>query len=183
MGPLVLYSKLGSDIKYRPLDDHGCIQGVNLWKHSPTKRSTVTFLRIKMGIKRNNVGVSMAGAATTLCPLSAKLSDMFVNMVRFSGDLYREDMEQWLDEFTEDREKSGDPILLAISEYKGLFAVILVDEKNQIHINKHAIKALRNYWAWNYRRCVEKIIPDIAQILNDGNMYQTSTKVSAFRLI
>ena len=125
----------------------------------------------------------MNEAATTLCPLSAKLHDMFVRLVRFSGDLYREEMDNWLDEFVEDKRKTDDPILIAICEDKGLFAVILVDETDQIHINKHAIRALKKYWSWSYRRCVEKIIPDIARELLDGYMYQTSTEASAFRLV
>lgn len=123
----------------------------------------------------------MSEAASNSSLLCQKLKEMFINYARFSGDLYREDMEDYLDEFVDDRKDSGDPILVAISEENGLFSIILVDENDHVYINKHAVKALKKYWSWSYMRNIDRIIPVASQILIGGDIYQISAKVSQLR--
>jgi len=123
----------------------------------------------------------MSEAASNSNFLCQKLREMFTNHTRFSGDLYREDMEDYLDEFVDDRKDSGDSILVAISEDKGLFSIILVDENDHIHINKHAVKALKKYWSWSYMKNIDRIIPVASQVLMGGDIYQISAKISKLR--
>jgi hypothetical protein len=55
-------------------------------------------------------------------------------------------------------------------------AMLLIDDKNRLHINEQARTKLKQFWKKSYVQNLQKLIPQIAQELHDGYVFIIGVK-------
>lgn len=85
-------------------------------------------------------------------------------------------LEENLDFYVSSRIRDQDKYFLAITENNNDVAMILVNEQNQVLVNKLARNELQNYWGKSYEDNINKLIPQIAKALDQDLIYLTGLK-------
>lgn len=91
-------------------------------------------------------------------------------------ELYKWELEEHIQEYFESRKQDKDKYFIAITEHTNDVAMLLIDDKNRLHINEEAKEKLKKIWNGNYERNMKILIPQIAQNLFDGYIFATGVK-------
>jgi hypothetical protein len=90
--------------------------------------------------------------------------------------LYQWELEEHVPEYLASKKKDKDKYFIAITEHTNDVAMLLIDDKNRLHINEQARTKLKQFWQNNYVQNLQKLIPQIAQELDDGYVFITGVK-------
>ena len=59
--------------------------------------------------------------------------------------LFEHELEEHVKEFMKSKKKDQDDYFFAVTEYTNDVAMLLIDEKNKVHVNEKARKKLKEY--------------------------------------
>lgn len=105
--------------------------------------------------------------------IEKNLSKVLLEGEPFSFPLFEYELKENLDFYVSSRIEDQDKYFMAITENTDDVAMILVNEKNQVLVNKIARKELQNYWGKSYENNFNKLIPQIARALDQDLIYIT----------
>lgn len=105
--------------------------------------------------------------------IEKNLSKVLLEGEPFSFALFEYELKENLDFYVSSRIEDQDKYFMAITENTDDVAMILVNEKNQVLVNKIARKELQNYWGKSYENNFNKLIPQIARSLDQDLIYIT----------
>jgi len=91
----------------------------------------------------------------------------------FSLALFEYELKENLNFYVSSRIEEQDKYFMAITENTDDVAMILVNEQNQVLVNKLARQELQNYWGKSYENNFDKLIPQIAKALDQDLIYIT----------
>jgi hypothetical protein len=91
-------------------------------------------------------------------------------------ELYKWELEEHIQEYFDSKKEDRDKYFIAITEHTNDVAMLLIDDKNRLHINEQAREKLKKIWKNNYERNMKILIPQIAQDLFDGYIFSTGVK-------
>lgn len=90
--------------------------------------------------------------------------------------LYQWELEEQVPEYLASKKEDRDKYFIAITENTNDVAMLLIDEKNRLHINEQARTRLKQFWKKNYVQNLQILIPQMAQELHDGYVFITGVK-------
>jgi hypothetical protein len=105
--------------------------------------------------------------------IEKNLSKVLLEGEPFSFPLFEYELKENLDFYVSSRIEDQDKYFMAITENTDDVAMILVNEKNQVLVNKIARQELQNYWGKSYENNFNKLIPQIARSLDLDLIYIT----------
>lgn len=95
-----------------------------------------------------------------------------------SWALFEYELEEHIEEFIQSKRSDKDKYFFAVTENSNHVAMLLIDEKDVVHVNEEARAILRILWRKAYRENLERLIPDMAGELDDGRIYIAGVNVS-----
>ena len=90
--------------------------------------------------------------------------------------LYDYELAEHLDEFLQSKHEDQDKYFFAITEHSNDVAMLLIDEDDTVYINADAREQLKRIWSEAYSYNMKKPIPDMANQLDAGFLYDAGVK-------
>jgi len=94
----------------------------------------------------------------------------------FAEALYEYELAEHVEEYSESKKRDSDLFFWAVTENSGDVAMLLIDKNDVLHINEKARQCLQEYWPDTYVPNIERILPDIADRLNQGFLFSAGVK-------
>jgi hypothetical protein len=91
-------------------------------------------------------------------------------------ELYKWELEEHVRDYFDSKKQDKDKYFIAITENKNDVAMLLIDDKNNLHINERAREELKKIWDKSYERNMKILIPQMAQDLFDGYVFISGIK-------
>ncbi len=92
--------------------------------------------------------------------------------------LYEFEFGDRIDELKRSLAQDNEDYLMAITENRGDIAMILIEQSGTIHSNEQAREKLKQLWPMpNYRKNLERFIPEFAKELANGELSITGVSV------
>jgi hypothetical protein len=92
--------------------------------------------------------------------------------------LYEFEFADQIEYLKQSRVRDNEDYLMAITENRGHVAMILIDRSDTIYSNELAREKLKQLWPMpNYRKNLERFIPDFAQELANGELSITGVRI------
>lgn len=91
--------------------------------------------------------------------------------------LFEYELEEYIDEFVASKRADGDSYLIAVTERTNDVAMLLLDEDDVVYVNEEARAILKKFWRNSYQRNLERLIPDMAECLDDGYLYHAGVAI------
>ena len=90
--------------------------------------------------------------------------------------LFEFELQEHLAEYIQSKHDDGDAYFFAITEHTNDVAMLLIDDKDAVHINEGARSKLKALWRTSYAGNMRKLIPTIARQLDSGHLSATGIK-------
>ncbi|MBN1312230.1 MAG: hypothetical protein JXB30_12495 [Anaerolineae bacterium] len=94
-----------------------------------------------------------------------------------SRALFEYELEEHIDEYLQSKHDDADKYFFSVTENSNEVAMLLIDEKDVVHVNEEALAILKKLWQDAYRGNLVKMIPDMAAELASGYLYIAGVKV------
>ena len=91
--------------------------------------------------------------------------------------LFEHELEEHIKEFTKSKKKDKDDYFFAVTEHTNDVAMLLIDEKNKVHVNEKARAMLRKYWDASYDHNMKIMIPHMVDELSNGFLSVNGVKI------
>jgi hypothetical protein len=91
--------------------------------------------------------------------------------------LYEFELEEHIDEFLASKKKDKDDYFFAVTEHTNDVAMLLIDEKNKVHVNEEARAKLKDYWGESYGHNLKVMIPHMVDELSHGFLSVNGVKI------
>ncbi|MBV6393017.1 MAG: hypothetical protein KPEEDBHJ_02247 [Anaerolineales bacterium] len=91
--------------------------------------------------------------------------------------LFEFELEEHVDEFLKSKKKDKDDYFFAVTEHTNDVAMLLIDEKNRVHINEDARAKLKEYWSDSYEHNLKVMISHMADELSRGFLSVNGVKI------
>ncbi len=95
----------------------------------------------------------------------------------FAQALFEHELEEHTEEYLQSKQDDGDKYFFVITEHSNDVAMLLIDERDNIHVNQEARSLLKQLWRDAYRRNLQILIPDMAAELDAGFLYTAGVKI------
>jgi hypothetical protein len=95
----------------------------------------------------------------------------------FAQALFEYELEEHTEEYLQSKRADGDKYFFAITEHTNDVAMLLIDERDNIHVNQEARALLKKLWQDAYQQNLQRLIPDIAGELDAGFLYTAGVKL------
>jgi len=82
--------------------------------------------------------------------------------------LFEHELEEQIKEFLKSKKKDKDDYFFAVTEHTNDVAMLLIDEKNKVHVNEKARTRLKEYWGESYEHNLKVMIPHMVDELSHG---------------
>jgi len=86
-------------------------------------------------------------------------------------------LEEHIEEYLQSKQKDKDKYFLAITEHTNDVAMLLIDDNNTVHVNDDARELLKKLWSGQYKNNIKRLIPLIAEQLDEGYLFAAGIKV------
>jgi len=93
--------------------------------------------------------------------------------------LFEYELEEHIEEYLLSKQEDGDKYFFAVTEHSNDVAMLLIDEDDNLHVNKDARALLKKLWRGAYRKNMQLLIPQMASVLDAGNLFSAGVKVSS----
>jgi hypothetical protein len=91
--------------------------------------------------------------------------------------LFEHELEEFIKDFMKSKKKDKDHYFFAVTEHTNDVAMLLIDEKNKVHINEEARAVLKTYWDKSYEHNMKIMIPHMVDELSNGFLSVTGVKI------
>jgi len=91
--------------------------------------------------------------------------------------LFEYELEEHIDEYLKSKQEDGDDYFFAVTEHTNDVAMLLIDEKNKVHVNEEARAKLKKYWHKSYEHNMKIMIPHMVDELSRGFLSVTGVKI------
>ncbi|NUO82264.1 hypothetical protein HUU05_19500 [candidate division KSB1 bacterium] len=96
----------------------------------------------------------------------------------FSQALSEFELEEHIEEYIQSKHADGDKYVIAVTENSNEAAMLLTDENDKVHVNEDVRALLMKLWrAEVYKKNLQRLIPDMANELDNGYLYFVGVKV------
>ena len=95
----------------------------------------------------------------------------------FAQALFEYELAEHTEEYLQSKRVDGDAYFFAITEHTNDVAMLLIDERDNIHVNQAARALLKKLWRDAYQQNLQRLIPDIARELGAGFLYTAGVKL------
>lgn len=92
-------------------------------------------------------------------------------------ELFEYELEEHIEEYLQSKQKDKDKYFLAITEHTNDVAMLLIDDNNTVHVNDDARALLKKLWRGQYKNNIKRLIPLIAEQLDEGYLFAAGVKV------
>ena len=92
-------------------------------------------------------------------------------------ELFEFDLEEHVKEFLKSKKKDKDDYFFAVAEQTNDVAMLLIDEKNKVHVNEEARTKLKGYWGESYEHNIKIMIPHMVDELSQGFLSVNGVKM------
>lgn len=111
--------------------------------------------------------------------IESNLRKALLNNGPLARALFEYELEEHIEEYMLSKQEDGDEYLFAVTEHTNDVAMLLIDERNNVHVNEDARALLRRLWGNAYRKNLKVLIPQMAEELDAGYLFAAGVKVSA----
>jgi hypothetical protein len=108
--------------------------------------------------------------------IQKNLARALLQGVGFAEALYEYELAEHVDEYFQSKKQDGDLFFFAVTEHSGDVAMLLIDKDDVLHINEDARQWLLDYWPDTYVYNIERILPTIADQLDQGFLFSVGVK-------
>ncbi len=109
--------------------------------------------------------------------IEKNLIKALLNDGAMSDALFEYELEEHIDEYLKSKEEDNDDYFFAVTEHTNDVAMLLIDQKNKVHINEQARAVLKKYWDTSYERNMKIMIPHMVDELSRGFLSITGVKI------
>ncbi len=96
----------------------------------------------------------------------------------FTQALFEYELQEHIGAYIQSKHEDGDKYLIALTEKANDVAMLLVDENDNVHINKEARALLMKLWQGEaYKKNLKRLMPDMASELDSGYLFVAGVKV------
>jgi len=111
--------------------------------------------------------------------IAANLKRVLLDDAPFALALFDYELREHIEEYLESKRTDNDRYFIAITEHTNDVAMLLIDERDIVHINERARTVLRALWGNAYASNIQRLIPKMAQDLHAGYLFAAGVKVVA----
>lgn len=108
--------------------------------------------------------------------IAANLENALLKDAPLKIELYKWELEEHVQYYFDSKKQDKDKYFVAITENKNDVAMLLIDERNNLHINEQAREKLKKIWDDQYEPNIKILIPQMAQDLFDGYVFISGIK-------
>jgi len=90
--------------------------------------------------------------------------------------LFEDELEEHIDEYLKSKQEDGDDYFFAVTEHTNDVAMLLIDEKNKVHVNEETRARLKKYWHKSYEHNMKIMIPRMVDELSRGFLSVTGVE-------
>lgn len=108
--------------------------------------------------------------------IAKNLENVLLKDAPLELELYKWELEEHVQDYFDSKKQDKDKYFLAITENKNDVAMLLIDDKNNLHINERAREELKKIWDNQYEPNMKILIPQMAQDLFDGYVFISGIK-------
>lgn len=94
----------------------------------------------------------------------------------FAFALFEQELQGHIADFILSKHQDNDHYFLAVTQRSNDVAMILIDENDVVHVNENARAMLRALWKNAYAPNMHRLIPGMAQDINDGYIALSGVK-------
>jgi hypothetical protein len=87
---------------------------------------------------------------------------------KMNESLYKHEMEEHIGYWTEGMRKDKNDLVFVVTENNGHAAMVIITKKEELLINEPARAYLQKIWQKNYDANILRILPSMAEELNNG---------------
>ena len=91
--------------------------------------------------------------------------------------LFEHELEEHVNEFMKSKKQDKDDYFFAVTEHTNDVAMLLIDEKNKVHVNEKARAKLKKYWEESYEHNLKIMIPHMVDELSQGFLSVNGVKI------
>ena len=91
--------------------------------------------------------------------------------------LFEHELEEHIQEFMKSKKKDKDDYFFAVTEHTNDVAMLLIDNKNKLHVNEEARSVLKEYWGKSYEHNLKIMIPHMVDELSHGFLSVNGVKI------
>jgi len=91
--------------------------------------------------------------------------------------LFEYELEEHVDEYLKSKQEDKDDYFFVLTEHTNDVALLLIDEKNKVHVNEQARALLKKFWSKSYEHNMKIMIPHMADELRKGFLSVTGVKI------
>jgi hypothetical protein len=106
----------------------------------------------------------------TVKQITMRLEQTLLRDGELSYELYKDELEQFVDELKSSMTHDRDDYIFAVLEDGGQVAMVLVEQSGHVHSNEQARDKLKALWPAAYASNLQKLIPAFANQLNQGEL-------------
>ena len=92
--------------------------------------------------------------------------------------LFEYELKEHVNEYLKSKQADNDDYFFAVTEHTNDVAMLLIDEKNKVHVNEKARALLKKLWPKSaYKYNMQILIPQMADELSKGFLFVTGVKI------
>lgn len=92
--------------------------------------------------------------------------------------LFEYELQEHIAEYLQSKHDDGDEYFFAVTEQSNAVAMLLIDDRDAVHINEAARGKLKALWRTSYAGNMQKLIPDMAGELDQGHLFVAGVKIT-----
>ncbi len=92
--------------------------------------------------------------------------------------LFEVELQEHIAEYIQSRHDDGNAYFFAVTEHTNDVAMLLIDDRDAVHINEAARSKLKALWRTSYAGNMRQLIPDMAGELAQGQLYVAGIKIT-----
>ena len=89
---------------------------------------------------------------------------------------YQWELENHVQEYIKSKKADKDKYFIAVTEHTNDVAMLMINDRDQLLINKQARAKLQEIWGDSYSQNIKKLIPQMATNLNDRYIFAAGVK-------
>ena len=109
--------------------------------------------------------------------IAKNLKRVLLDDAPFALALFEYELEEHIEEYLQSKRVDNDRYFFAVTEHSNDVAMLLIDERDIVHINEQARVVLRALWRDAYSTNMKRLIPKMAQDLDAGYLSAMGVKV------
>lgn len=110
--------------------------------------------------------------------IEKNLRKTFLEDGPFALALFEYELQDHIAEYLRSKRADHDNYLFAVTEHSNDVAMVLIDERDTVHINEDARAMLKELWTKVYRSNMELFIPDMARDMDADYIWWTGVQIA-----